>query len=797
MPRATPPPAPRTYFLNEQHELARVEKEGGGSLPKLAPIDWRAKGARIHRTLRAARETIRNSRDPLRNSRYFLATMPAASIKKTSTNRRRAPTGILEEKTDYAGEHSRVFKRLGLDLLAVDEAGRALIHAPASRLEQLLTTADVLSSEGLREQARWVAIDSFDPAPASFRIDSEWLERAPKTAPLDAVVELQPLLTRVEVEQVIHAIIDALGARAARERFTRTGTDFSGRHWYRGMLSRESLQIIAEQFFSVQALHPPLRTAVALATSRRAVSRTMSAPRQAPPPADPALMPVVAIVDVGVPAGHAQLARFRRGGYVSPDVPPGLLTDHGALVASRVVFGDPDFSAGVGEVMADCAFVDVNVAADRENIDDKAVLPALQAVVGAYPDVRIFNLSFGAHAPLNSHLPVEKREKLLLLQDLDNFVFRSDVVVVIAAGNSRPGVVPSSDYPGHIDDPQWQLGSWACGFNTLTCGSYVGRLSPGGLVKNLGWPSPFTRIGPGLCGAAIPEFSANGGNCTDQFRFAAGLGVWACNAAGLWEDHSGTSYAAPMLAREAAFVMTELQRRCEQGARPFAATVKAFLALTAGLPADVPGNIRQLAERTLGRGAATSARLRTPDERSAVMIWQGILNGPDDKARVQVPIPKAWREGASLPILRVIAAWESPVNEAVEHIWASRKLELQFRPTASSRALNPRGRSHASYPLIDRTYELAAETLAKGNLTPPDSDSWVLEISYKEIAEYAATVEFSPHQRVGVVMELLDRGDSPESPQAAMQALPQALTMTRLTIPENRVANPIIVRPRV
>ena len=794
MPRERHQSPPRTFFLNEQHELARGEKETGGSLPKLAPVDWGAKGQRIHTTLAAARETVRKSKDPLRDSRYFLSTLPTKGIKKLSENRRRAPSGFVEEATEYAGQHSRVFKRLGLDLLAVDEAGRALVHAPASRVEQLLTTVRALQLEGPREQARWVAIEEFEPAPMSFRIDQEWLQQIPPKVPLDSVVELQPLLTRVEVERVIHAILAALGPRAERERFTRMGTDFSGRHWYRGILSKESLLVIAESFFSVQALHPPLRTEVTLASSAR--PRGVAA-KQPPIPAavDPALMPVVAVVDVGVPAGHRLLARFRRGGYISPDVPPGLATDHGSLVASRVVFGDPDFSTGIQEVNPGCAFVDVNVAEDREHIDDKAILTALQAVVATYPDVRVFNLSLGEYTSLAAHPPVKRREKLLLLQDLDNFVFRSDVIVTVAAGNSAPGVIPVPDYPSHADDPRWALGSWACGFNTLTCGSLTGRLAPGGLVKHLGWPSPFTRIGPGLCNAPIPEFSANGGNSNEQFRHEPGLGVYACNATGLWEDHSGTSFAAPLLAREAAFAMAALQRRCEQGARPFAATVKAFFALTATPPVSHEA-LQQLVERTLGLGTARSERLHTPRPESAVMIWQGVLEGLEDKARIQIPIPSAWLTTASRPTLRIVAAWETPVNEAVEKIWASRKVELQVRTGPSIRALTPRGKNHRSYPLLDRTYEIGPEKFAKLKLTAPDSDFWLFELSYKEIAEYSAAMEFSHQQRVGVAMELWDGGEEPESPQAALQALPQAVTMTRLTVPENRIANPIFVRPR-
>lgn len=709
MPETRTASSPRTFFLNEHHELSRGEKASGGRLPKLAPLDWHARGRKISDSLLSARETVDSSTDPLRRSRYFLATVPAPTIRKESDDSRRATDGIVEEKTDYAGEHSRIFRRLGLDLLSVDESGLALVHAPAPQLEQLLATASGLGQEGRREQARWVAIQGFEVAPSSFRLDGRWLDTVPGKELVDAVVELQPLLTRLEVEQVVRAISEALQTEGRRERFTRTGIDFSGRHWFRGLLSRESLRAIADHFYSVQSLHPPLYTeVVAISGGRQATGRQRTSESVVAPIVDPSMLPVVAVVDVGVPAGHSRLAQYRRGRYVSPDVPADIVADHAARVASRVVFGDPDFSSGIVPVGGDCSFVDVNIAKDAAAIDDKALLVALQAVVATYPDVRVFNLSFGEYAPLQSHLPVERREKLILLQDLDNFIFRSDVVVVVAAGNSRPGIAPHLPYPGHIDDPAWALGSWACGFNSLKCGSYVGRISSAaGLVKNVGWPSPFTRIGPGLCGSNVPEFSANGGNCTEEFGFAPGLGVWACDASGRWEDYLGTSLAAPLLAREAAFAFAELQGRCEQGARPFGATVKAFLTLTAKPPESPVGrSIGSLIERTLGRGTGTSERLREPLHSSAVLVWQGVLEGPEDMARIQIPVPSAWLAEASRPLLRLVAAWEVPVNEAVEHTWACRRIEVRLRREPTSKALMPQGRVHGSYPLLDRRYRL-------------------------------------------------------------------------------------------
>src|SRR5258708_34577804 len=95
---------PRHFYLNEQHELAREEREGGGSLPKLAPIDWAAKQITISSSLARTKNTIEKSNDPLRTQRYFLLARPEPSIRKLTTNTRTAPSGEFDEIVDDAGK---------------------------------------------------------------------------------------------------------------------------------------------------------------------------------------------------------------------------------------------------------------------------------------------------------------------------------------------------------------------------------------------------------------------------------------------------------------------------------------------------------------------------------------------------------------------------------------------------------------------------------------------------------------------------------------------------------------------
>jgi len=508
------------------------------------------------------------------------------------------------------------------------------------------------------------------------------------------------------------------------------------------------------------------------------------------------------VVDTGVPANHRQLSPYRRGQVYPHLAPRTAVGDHGSLVASRVVFGDCPSHAELGQSGGRCSFVDASVAEHPavnpglNRINDQLVMEALQGVRASSPDVRVFNLSIGDTRTLIDFPAVERREKRLMLQQLDNFVFAADCIVVVAAGNSPPGVPPNRPYPEHHADERWALGPWAAGFNTMVCGAFVSQLAAGGLVQSLGWPSPFSRIGPGLCECPIPSFSAEGGNTDEVYNFRFGLGVWGFSAAGRPEDHSGTSYAAPILAREAALTLSALEQFCTTGTQPFAVTARAFLTLTASHPHPLDQEvIGELASRTLGSGKASMQRLITPNTGSAVLIWQGYVESPRDTVRVQLPIPLSWLDQADEPYLRIVVCSDPPVNEAAHRGWACRRVRPVLHPGPEARGVTaPRG-THPTYPTFLREYPLTrykpgADKAAEGDL-------WLMEISYEEIASYPPATDFDPRQRVAFAAELIDRGETAADPQAAMQALPMAASMNRLSIQQVPLRSPIIIKTRV
>ena len=731
------PVAPKTFFLNETHEHARGEPEGGGQVPSFSKIDWSAKGRRLAMSLHAARMAADRTADPLRATQLFLLSRSEGTIPQDSKSKK-AQAGSKDVEIEFAGKHARVFQRLDLQLLRVTDAGDALVYAKRETLDQLEATAARLSVAGKGDRAKWAFLKEFHLPPIETRVDVAWLGALKATVAYQVIVEFQPVLTRADVDLLIQAIQAKL-ADSKGEHATVGGRDPSGRRWIRAAMLPTTIRYLAEQFPSIQTIHAPL-TSVLFATSS---GQTDAKSAPLPPEVAATELPVVAIVDAGIPREHPVLRTYRRGEFQHREAEQTDPGDHGSRIASRIVFGDvvvdgPGYVPPGGQ----CRYLDVIVPAERNSddelvLDDKAILDAMGDVARNYSDVRVFNLSLGSYLPIDSFPEPLRQERLTQLQDLDNFAFDHDALIVVAAGNTRRGVRPNTDYPRHVGERDWALGPWAAGFNTLVVGGYVPRLNTDGLAKRQGWPSPFTRIGPGVAGAPVPSLSASAGDCTDSYQWQAGLGVWTTSKSGTWEDAIGTSHAAPIVAREAAFLLRDLQRFCPPGVQPFASTVKAFLHLVARPEAPRPSltpAARTLASRTLGHGRPSAARLVSPKEGTAVFLWQGTLEGPGHSARVRIPLPGEWLRDAKAPRVRVVCAWNSPVNAGAPEIWACRKVNLQLRPSLDADAPRGRGNASGAYPLLDKVYDMSADRLKE--LGVELTDEWVLEIAYEDVAPY-------------------------------------------------------------
>src|SRR5262249_31111687 len=152
-------------------------------------------------------------------------------------------------------------------------------------------------------------------------------------------------------------------------------------------------------------------------------------------------------------------------------------------------------------------------------------------------------------------------------------------------------------------------------------------------------------------------------------------------------------------------VFQALQTVCPAGARPFAATVKALLAITATAP-SLPESLTALAERTLGYGEARSQPVRIASADGALFVWERIIHVKSDPVKVVRPIPVDWLKAAEDPVCDVSVSWDTPVNAAFSHVYGCRKIDAKLRAAEGGKAARPQPGAHGSYPLRVRTHPL-------------------------------------------------------------------------------------------
>ena len=236
--------------------------------------------------------------------------------------------------------------------------------------------------------------------------------------------------------------------------------------------------------------------------------------------------------------------------------------NHGTFISGLLVAAGEFNSDYLANFTPGCAIVDVDVLpADpgKTGIPFANYYPngvfdfmdEIESAVREYRErlgVRIFNFSMNFVAPGdNSRYGYAARR-------LDQIASDYDVIFVISAGNLDP-VEQRSEWPadpsqalativgdtvGTISEPAESL------FNIS-----VSALNPPGLKNQVAHAlARYSRRGPGLRGATKPDFAHVGGSGTlDEAR---GHGLMSIDAEGNQISGAGTSYAAPLVARQLA-----------------------------------------------------------------------------------------------------------------------------------------------------------------------------------------------------------------------------------------------------
>ncbi|MFZ4159889.1 S8 family peptidase [Streptomyces griseoincarnatus] len=375
--------------------------------------------------------------------------------------------------------------------------------------------------------------------------------------------------------------------------------------------------------------------------------------------------PLVGIIDSGVVANHPLL----RGCVVEAVTTSTWIEDgadrhgHGTAVASILARGSldgqissndwdaPPFRVMSVRVLDENAQIPPYRLAERE-LTDAAIYLAQQGV-------KVINLSLG---DLNSMIVGNRAPSIAAL--LDALSRSLNVVFVVPTGNVAPreyaGQFDESlavDYPLRmLESPNARLLDPAPAATALTVSSLVSPLKPLPLgtvpLGKPAWPSPVSRIGPGIGDAIKPELCAPAGTMgqdqesyvlvePDELQIAVADG--RLNSTGVITHDFGSSLAAPHVSRVAALVASKYPRASGNLIRALTLQSAEPVPLDFLSPSNTftEGASASEGRRFVGYGQASSLRSAESAIRDTVLIAESEV--PVDGVHLYaVPVPEAF-----------------------------------------------------------------------------------------------------------------------------------------------------------
>lgn len=281
------------------------------------------------------------------------------------------------------------------------------------------------------------------------------------------------------------------------------------------------------------------------------------------------------IIDSGIMPGHPLLEEAISEHESFIDGKDSIDEDgHGTNVAGVAIYGDLQECIDQNEFEPDAWLYSARVCDEKGDFDPERLLEhqlrdAIDYFLDNYLAVKIVNLSIGD----TTHVMEAGMKQFRLAALIDEIIYEyrveknRDVIFVISAGNcfdilySDPELI--GDYPHYLLD--------SAGFTVIDPGTAANALTIGSISPGLGsaytnnhkvvgqyrgFPSPFTRTGPGLNGMLKPELVEVGGDMLYQ-KASGGLqdpsiGVVVTEknytTDGLFSIENGTSFATPKVA---------------------------------------------------------------------------------------------------------------------------------------------------------------------------------------------------------------------------------------------------------
>ncbi len=541
----------------------------------------------------------------------------------------------------------------------------------------------------------------------------------------------------------------------------------------------------------------------------------------------------VGLIDDGIHAGHALLANLVTHQLNIPDNREwGDPSHHGSMVAGLVAYGDieqalRDHTAFPSPVRLAIARVLEPDPADPtrtrfptdqpEHVIIENAIRALHA-----HGVRIVNIS------INDIDGYSGPHVSIWTETLDRLARELDVVLVVSAGNRplapsgevAPGVHAHTNYPTYALDPEARIAEPAVAANVVTVGSIArsaasaqhgGRSQPQDIaIEHVNELSPFSRTGPGVngthqLGAIKPEFVHHGGNTvwssigrlnhTDPG--AAAVSTALSPTGRLFAIGSGTSYAAPRIARSAAEIL-------ERYPNASANLIRALLGVSARIPDEA---VRQFGDtwemhRAFGYGMPDVRRAVESDPSRVVLIHEGEV-AANTAVIHPIPMPTVFTSGKADRTIITALAYDPPVRRQRREYIAGH-LALDFyramtldeveavvrKQEKGTKVALPGDRRRIADKLTPGPQTCGASTLqvrswrapAANSLLPDDSDTYYLVV--KQFGEAWAGRLTEPYetQRYALAVQLEDRTRVEVDLYATIEAQVRAQEQARLRL---------------
>ena len=410
----------------------------------------------------------------------------------------------------------------------------------------------------------------------------------------------------------------------------------------------------------------------------------------------------IGVLDDAIAAGHPLLRTLVSASRSFPAghawQQPG---DHGTMVAGLALYGDFETALRDGQ-----PFRSAGSVVQGRVIEPRPTQPHLhqfpeeqpehltveEAIIALNDDygVRVFVLC------VTEIHPYSGPRVSLLTERLDDLIRERNLIVVVPTGNHSADATTGQmsngahvlhDYPGYALDETGRVSEPATAALGLTVGSIARSAGPANLsgetrighvaVAPVDGLSPFSRSGPGAHKGMKPDLVHYGGNLVLRpdggiASPESGTGVVSLVVDGggrLFGAGSGTSYAAPRVARIAADVLDAYPNASGN-------LVRALIGLSASVPEPVADAFADDLCRVAGQGLPVGARASASTGLRTVLMGDFSM-ATDTVAIHPLPIPTAFQSVTAARSIRIALAFDPPVRRTRrEYLAGEMKFDL-------------------------------------------------------------------------------------------------------------------------